>query len=138
MAFSVSQNIKNNKWIVLLTLVLVACTPVLAQQTTPVPTPIPDNTSNSTSATPLPGNLDTVVFVKDDTRYTIRQLIPRDGIRPIYDPQFTSAETSNFNPDELVMGVEINDDARAYPVGFLRRREMLNDVVGGTPILVTW
>jgi hypothetical protein len=39
---------------------------------------------------------------------------------------------------ELVIGVEINCESRAYPVGPLNRREMVNDVVGGVPILVTW
>lgn len=87
---------------------------------------------------PLPGNLDEVVIVEDGQEYVIRQLIPTDGIRPIYDPQFTSAEDAEYDSTELVMGVEINGDARAYPVGFLRSREMVNDVVGGTPILVTW
>jgi uncharacterized protein DUF3179 len=139
MVQSIYQSIKNNKWIALLALALIACTPVIAQEATTVPTPIPaDTSSDTTSVTPLPGNLDTVVFVKDNTRYIIQQLLPRDGIPPIYDPQFTSAEQSGFNPDELVMGVEINDDARAYPVGLLRRREIVNDVVGGIPILITW
>ncbi|RMF77695.1 MAG: DUF3179 domain-containing protein [Chloroflexi bacterium] len=88
--------------------------------------------------TPLPGNLDGVTFIEDDREYVIRQLIPRDGIRPIYEPQFTSAEESGYADDELVMGLEINGDARAYAVGIMRSREIANDVVGGTPVLVTW
>jgi hypothetical protein len=38
----------------------------------------------------------------------------------------------------MVMGLEINGDARAYPTGMLRAREMVNDEVGGTPVLVSW
>jgi hypothetical protein len=36
------------------------------------------------------------------------------------------------------MGLEINGEARAYPIGIMRIREMVNDDVGGTPVLVTW
>lgn len=87
---------------------------------------------------PLPGNLDEVTIVEDGREYVIRQIIPTDGIRPVYNPQFTTADKSEYDAAELVMGVEINGDARAYSVGFLRSREMVNDEVGGTPILVTW
>ena len=67
-----------------------------------------------------------------------RQLIARDVIAPIYDPTFISGELAELDPGELVMGVEINGESRAYPIGPLNYREMVNDVVGGVPILVTW
>ena len=67
-----------------------------------------------------------------------RQLLARDSIFPIYDPVFISPKEADLDPDELVMGLEINGDARAYPIGTLNRREMVNDVVGGVPILLTW
>ena len=67
-----------------------------------------------------------------------RQLIPRDGIRPVYDPAFVSAAASEWPPDTLVIGVAIAGDARAYPVGFLNRREMVVDRIAGIPVLVTW
>ena len=65
-------------------------------------------------------------------------LLPRDGIALIYQPRFSPGRLAGLDPGELVMGVEINGDIRAYPVGPLTRREMVNDVVGGVPILVTW
>ncbi|NDJ75998.1 MAG: DUF3179 domain-containing protein [Chloroflexi bacterium] len=111
--------------------------PLLSEANT-VETPTPLTTAESSDATPLPGNLDSVTFIEDGMEYTIRQLIQRDGIRPIYNPVFTSAEEAPYSDDELVMGLEINGDARAYPVGLLRNREMVNDEVGGTPVLVTW
>jgi len=67
-----------------------------------------------------------------------RQLLLRDAIAPIYEPQFIPADQANMDSKELVIGVEINGESRAYPVGPLNRREMVNDVVGGVPILVTW
>jgi hypothetical protein len=67
-----------------------------------------------------------------------RGVLPRDAIRPIYDPQFVSASEAGWNDQALVVGLEINGDARAYPVSALNRREIVNDHVGKTPVLVTW
>jgi hypothetical protein len=67
-----------------------------------------------------------------------RQLLRRDSIEPIYDPQFVRPAESGLEPDDLVMGVSINGDSRAYPIRYLQWREMVNDEVGGIPILVTW
>ena len=66
------------------------------------------------------------------------QRIPRDAIFPFYDPEFVSADGADLDDGELVIGVEINGESRAYPVGPLNYREMVNDRVGGVPILVTW
>ncbi len=38
-------------------------------------------------------------------------------------------------PDELVFGVELDGDARAYPLRILNWHEMFNDVIGHTPML---
>jgi hypothetical protein len=122
----------------LLSLALTACAGATISSAQIIPTPTPGATNSTAAQTPLPGNLDQVVFIEDNQQYIISQLLPRDAIRPIYDPQFVPADDAVFDPGELVMGVEINGDARAYPVGYLRQREMVNDVVGGVPILVTW
>ncbi len=106
------------------------------------PTPDSDQTMMETGAmtelTPLPGNLDQPIQFEDEIQYEINAILPRDGIRPIYEPHFVSAADAQLSIDELVMGVEINEDARAYSVSVLRTREMVNDEVGGRPILVTW
>jgi hypothetical protein len=62
----------------------------------------------------------------------------RDFLRPIYDPQFVSAAAADLEPRDIVMGLHINGQARAYPVRLLNVREMVDDVVGGIPVLVTW
>lgn len=105
-------------------------------QTIQTPTPLVEIETNL-EGTPLPGNLDQVTFIDDGQTHIIRQLIPQDWIMPIYNPRFTDNPEA-YDDAELVMGVEINGDARAYSVGHLARREMVNDEVGGTPILVTW
>ena len=66
------------------------------------------------------------------------QFIPRDAIRPVYDPQFLPGQSSGLDPLELVVGVAINGESKAYPAGTLTSREMINDEVGGVPILVSW
>ena len=45
-----------------------------------------------------------------------------------------------LNPSELVLGVSLGDESRAYPLDMISRpdREILNDVLGQTPIAVTW
>jgi len=75
--------------------------------------------------------------VDPDTRFP-RQLIPKDGIRPVYDPTFVTVPEVILSRDDLVIGLNINGDSRAYPISVLERREMVNDVVGGVPILATW
>ena len=67
-----------------------------------------------------------------------RQLLPRDGIQPIYDPQFTSPSELEWPPETQVIGVSAEGEAKAYPVSFLDRHEMVNDFIAGDPILVTW
>ena len=69
---------------------------------------------------------------------SFRQLLSRDGITPIYDPKFVFAAKASFGDNDLVMGVTINGESKAYPVGMLNFREMVIDEVGGVPILVTW
>ena len=69
---------------------------------------------------------------------SFRQLLDRDDIAPIYDPSFVPVSQSGLQPEELVIGVSIGGDSRAYPIRYLRWREMVNDEVGGVPILVTW
>ena len=38
-------------------------------------------------------------------------------------------------PDEPVISIEINGEARAYPIQILLRHELVNDVGGGVPVL---
>lgn len=67
-----------------------------------------------------------------------RQLLPRDGIQPIYDPKFVDATTVDWSGDTQVIGVAADGEAKAYPVSFLSRHEMVDDFIAGDPILVTW
>ncbi len=65
---------------------------------------------------------------------------PRDGIPSIDDPQFESAQESSgwLKINEPVIFIELNGDARSYPIQILIWHEIVNDVVGGVPVLVTF
>lgn len=65
---------------------------------------------------------------------------PPDGIPPIDDPQFQSVEQASewLQPQSPVIAFELEDDARAYPLGILTRHEIVNDEVGGVPVAVTF
>ena len=111
---------------------LAACVPAATQTARDLPQNNPQEDSTTSSASPTPTvdlSLSNIPFVP---------LLPRDGIRPVYEPEFVGAADSPLQDDELVMGVAINGEAKAYSVTVLRFREMVNDELGGNPILVTW
>ena len=64
----------------------------------------------------------------------------KDGIRSLENPPFISIEEGNefFVDNEPVIAIEINGDARAYPLGILTQHEIANDVIGGVPVAVTF
>ncbi|MBC7813171.1 MAG: DUF3179 domain-containing protein [Burkholderiales bacterium] len=65
---------------------------------------------------------------------------PPDGIPPIDDPVFESIDAARewLQPQSPVIALEINDNARAYPLAILIWHEIANDVVGGVPVAVTF
>lgn len=65
-------------------------------------------------------------------------LIPFDGIRPVYNPQFATVDDAPLADDELIIGISLDGEAKAYPITVLRFREMVNDELAGIPTLVTW
>jgi hypothetical protein len=69
----------------------------------------------------------------------IRSIIPRDNIPAIDNPLFIPvAEEAQLVDREPVIGLIINGDARAYPLRIMMWHEIANDVVGGTPVVVTY
>jgi hypothetical protein len=63
---------------------------------------------------------------------------PRDGIPSIDNPKFVSASDSGLQDSDLVLGLDINGDVRAYPLDILVWHEIVNDDVGGEPVAVTY
>jgi hypothetical protein len=64
---------------------------------------------------------------------------PPDGIPPVDEPRFLNTADVDFLADnEPVLALEIDGDARAYPVQILTWHEIVNDTVGGVPVSVTY
>src|SRR5438093_749944 len=64
---------------------------------------------------------------------------PPDGIPPIDRPAFVAPDQAAWlTPQEPVLALEISGDARAYPLQILMWHEIVNDVVGGKPVVVTY
>jgi hypothetical protein len=63
----------------------------------------------------------------------------KDGIPAVDDPKFVAVEDADFLEDrEPVIELVVEDDARAYPIQILIWHEIVNDVVGGVPVAVTF
>lgn len=65
---------------------------------------------------------------------------PKDGIPPIDDPVFITIEEADtwLAPVEPVVQVISNQEAKAYPLQILTWHEIVNDTVGGEPVVVTF
>lgn len=64
---------------------------------------------------------------------------PKDGIPPIDRPKFVlQAEYRGAGESEPVIAFARDGDARAYPLRILIWHEIVNDVVGGVPVSVTY
>ncbi len=62
-----------------------------------------------------------------------------DEIPALDKPKMQAAEAASYLlDDDLVFGVEINGDTRAYPLRIMGWHEMLNDVVGGVPVALAY
>ncbi len=73
-----------------------------------------------------------------EKEYHFNQILDLDAIRPVYDPVFVAAEAADLSDEQLVLGVAIDGQAKAYPIAVLNGREMVNDELAGIPILATW
>jgi hypothetical protein len=64
---------------------------------------------------------------------------PPDGIPPVDAPRFLDPDDVDFLADnEPVLALEVDGDARAYPVQVMTWHEIVNDTVGGIPVSVTY
>ena len=99
-------------------------------------------------APPAPGQLafSTKGWRTDFTKHTIplediRGAGPgKDGIPPLDRPTFVSVERANrwMENQNPVIALELNGDVRAYPLQILNWHEIVNDILGGTPVTITF
>ncbi len=61
--------------------------------------------------------------------------VRQDGIPPLRNPKMIPAAKANYlHKDNIIFGIEINGDARAYPKRILAWHEMFVDEIGGVDI----
>jgi len=111
--------------------------------------------SESTTEITIANSIEPVAINFESTEFTImetngiKHLIPldkikgggppMDGIPSIDNPVFADLQGSYFMSDsDTVIGLEINGEAKAYPLFILVWHEIVNDNVGGTPVAVTY
>jgi len=66
--------------------------------------------------------------------------VPRDGIPPLDNPNFTTVADADelLEAQEPVIAFELNGEAKAYPLQILTWHEIVNDTVGGVPVVATF
>ena len=65
--------------------------------------------------------------------------VVKDGIPSLDNPTLIpAAEADYMRPDDLVFGVEIAGDVRAYPLRIMGWHEMFNEVIGGVPVALAY
>lgn len=79
------------------------------------------------------------VFIDDRPDATSGQVCPRGCIPALDEPAVTNAAGGEWYPDEeLVFGVVIDGEARAYPKNIMEVHEMVNDTLGGRRIAIPY
>ena len=109
------------------------------------PTTVATNPTASAAVPTGPSALDDPLADEfPDPLVPVEQIIsggpPPDGIPPLDEPVFVSVAegADRLEPDESVVALVVNGDARAYPVRVLIWHEIVNDTVGGVPVSVTY
>lgn len=82
-------------------------------------------------------------FVLDDALIPPNQILSggpgRDGIPSLDHPAFIFARNASYlSQGDRVLGVEVNGVARAYPIRILNYHEIVNDIVGGEAIVISY
>lgn len=62
----------------------------------------------------------------------------KDAITPVALPAYGALDALPWPDDDLALGYESGDDAYAYPINILNFHEIVNDTIGGVPVLITY
>ncbi len=75
-----------------------------------------------------------------ETKPQFYSFAPAASVPAIVDPAFVEAKQADafLKPEEPVLGIFYNGEARTYPVWQLERHLVVNDRFGSRPVAVTW
>lgn len=121
-------------------------TPDPTPKSPPTPEPVPTLPAGFDPVRYFDNGFGSYKWKTDFSKFSVnlREIIsggpPRNGIPAITNPKFLPTDPS---PDWLkdtqpVISLELNGEARAYPLQILIQHEIVNDVVGGVPVLITF
>jgi Protein of unknown function (DUF3179) len=57
---------------------------------------------------------------------------------PVDTPQFESVSATKLDKGEMILAIRYGSDARAYPIREMAYHHVLNDVIAGVPVAVTY
>ena len=111
-----------------------------AQAAQPTPRELTEQEMELMSLGIIPPGADRLLSPTAEDEYDIISVLPRDAILAIFAPRLLPVEEAQeqYSPGEMVLGLSINGDHRAYSVPHLSSHEIVNDVVGGVPVAITW
>ncbi len=125
-------------------ILVTAITSAYAYATYYSPLSVPSN-PNASSVLAQSYSLTQTVFTSGGTKYIVPPdkivyVLPKDSIPSINNPKFVSASEGNkfLSDDDLIFGLYYEGEVRAYPALILVWHEIVNDIVQGTPIAITY
>lgn len=63
----------------------------------------------------------------------------KDGIPALNYPQFLQAQDADYiQESDLVIGISIENDVKAYPIRILNWHEIVNDTINNNPVVITY
>lgn len=76
-------------------------------------------------------------MIRGEPMYTV---LEPGAIPAIFDPEFIDVDSARslYYPDEPLLAVVVDGQARAYSTWHLDRHEVVNDRIAGTAIAATW
>ncbi len=65
---------------------------------------------------------------------------PKDGIPSIDNPKYISVNKADkdIQDNELILGIDYKGVERAYPLQIMVWHEIVNDIIAGDPVLITY
>lgn len=108
--------------------------------------PNTDFTRHSEPLSEIESNLakDSIASIDDPKFLSASDVLVEEEGRTVFPPRkgsysrSMSGDTFSLSPQDPVISFEINGDARAYPLRIMIFHEIVNDVVGGEPVAVTY
>lgn len=79
-----------------------------------------------------------VPYSSEELADNIELVVGKEKIPAIDDPQFVQPGEIELEPNEIVIGLERNGVAKAYPRRILAHHEIVNDVIGEEPVAITY